>query len=595
MRSLKQIEPRTPIASLPIAITECGSYYLTDCVNGSPGANGIVIQTGGVTLDLNGFTMRGGTGSQNGIVITPQATTGGPILVRNGHLKLWGANGIMVVAGTNNVPLSIGDVLLSLNVGSGVVTADGACVTIQNSIAFKNGGDGFAIGFTGLDNGGTIFNSCGESNGGNGFNIRSGIVVNHCTALFNDEHGFRAQGGCNVTGSTARRNDKSGFFSRNSTIVGCVASDNADDGIEVSASSRVENNQCEDNEGAGISVSGVAVRIRKNHIVDNATGLEVAGFEHVIEENVVQENTNNYNVIAGNHRLNILLCEIPESIDWPATVTLAGSLVSEAGEAGITVTSDDVTIDLAGHALIGSVGSPTGIDVAGTSNVVIRNGTIRNWGNNGIRSTGPNGRFDNLRLTGNGGVGAECGAGSQLLACTASGNGGAGYDLAEDTAIVDCISRANGGAGIASGAANLVEKCQVSSNGGFGIEASVRTTVRNCVVTGNTDSGIHAVGTCLVVENNCSDHSAAAGIETIGGFNRIDGNLVTENHTGLDISSSGNLIVRNTVTGSTSNNFDIASNNKVGPVVSVPTSGAVIGNSGGTGVGTTDPWANLSY
>ena len=47
--------------------------------------------------------------------------------------------------------------------------------------------------------------------------------------------------------------------------------------------------------------------------------------------------------------LNILLCEIPESIDWPAQVTLAGSLTGVAGFDGITVNAAGVSIDLAGH------------------------------------------------------------------------------------------------------------------------------------------------------------------------------------------------------------------------------------------------------
>jgi hypothetical protein len=36
-------------------------------------------------------------------------------------------------------------------------------------------------------------------------------------------------------------------------------------------------------------------------------------------------------------------------------------------------------------------------------------------------------------------------------------------------------------------------------------------------------------------------------------------------------------------------------NNKVGVIVSAPLSGAISGSTGGAGVGTSDPWANLSY
>ena len=65
-------------------------------------------------------------------------------------------------------------------------------------------------------------------------------------------------------------------------------------------------------------------------------------------------NTDNYD-IADMNFLNILLCQIPESIDWPASVTLAGSLIGVAEQNGITVNADDVRIDLGGHILIGPV------------------------------------------------------------------------------------------------------------------------------------------------------------------------------------------------------------------------------------------------
>ncbi len=56
MKSLAQIEPRTPISSAPFNITASGSYYLTTNISVSSG-NAIVIAANNVTLDLNGFTI----------------------------------------------------------------------------------------------------------------------------------------------------------------------------------------------------------------------------------------------------------------------------------------------------------------------------------------------------------------------------------------------------------------------------------------------------------------------------------------------------------------------------------------------------------
>ena len=56
MKSLAQIEPRTPISSAPFTISAPGSYYLTTNVTVSAG-DAITIAANNVTLDLNGFTI----------------------------------------------------------------------------------------------------------------------------------------------------------------------------------------------------------------------------------------------------------------------------------------------------------------------------------------------------------------------------------------------------------------------------------------------------------------------------------------------------------------------------------------------------------
>jgi hypothetical protein len=56
MRTLTQIEPRTPISSAPVTLNAPGSYYLTTNLAVS-GGDAITIATNGVTLDLNGFSI----------------------------------------------------------------------------------------------------------------------------------------------------------------------------------------------------------------------------------------------------------------------------------------------------------------------------------------------------------------------------------------------------------------------------------------------------------------------------------------------------------------------------------------------------------
>ena len=56
MKTLSQVEPRTPITSAPFTIPASGSYYLTTNVTVGSG-NAITIAANNVTLDLNGFTI----------------------------------------------------------------------------------------------------------------------------------------------------------------------------------------------------------------------------------------------------------------------------------------------------------------------------------------------------------------------------------------------------------------------------------------------------------------------------------------------------------------------------------------------------------
>jgi hypothetical protein len=107
MKTLQQIEPRTPISSLPYTISSSGSYYLTTNLPGSAGQDGIVVSANNVTLDLNGFVLDGtvsigvsvvtGQPSPNmryygsGIHANENVTN---LLVRNGSLLGWQGNGV---------------------------------------------------------------------------------------------------------------------------------------------------------------------------------------------------------------------------------------------------------------------------------------------------------------------------------------------------------------------------------------------------------------------------------------------------------------------------------------------------------------------
>jgi hypothetical protein len=86
MKSLDQIESRTPISSLPYTISVPGSYYLTTNLT-TAATNGIVIFANGVTLDLNGYTI---------FSTAPDARYGGAgILLSSGMGNITIRNGVI--------------------------------------------------------------------------------------------------------------------------------------------------------------------------------------------------------------------------------------------------------------------------------------------------------------------------------------------------------------------------------------------------------------------------------------------------------------------------------------------------------------------
>src|SRR5262245_16864747 len=89
-KTLQQVEPRTPISSLPITLSQPGSYYLTTNLQGVAGQHGITISGPRVTLDLMGFELRGVAGSLSGIYMNPATSPH----IRDGSITGWGQDGI---------------------------------------------------------------------------------------------------------------------------------------------------------------------------------------------------------------------------------------------------------------------------------------------------------------------------------------------------------------------------------------------------------------------------------------------------------------------------------------------------------------------
>jgi hypothetical protein len=153
MKSLDQIEPRTPITNATaVIISASGSYYLTTNITVSTNS-AITITANGVTLDLNGFTISstaaGATGT--GILL---AGGNADITILNGHIKggvtnngsgVYGgggfANGI-----TYSVPtpsnVRVAGVSVSGCLSGGILLANSVSIVVESCTVQTIGGYG---------------------------------------------------------------------------------------------------------------------------------------------------------------------------------------------------------------------------------------------------------------------------------------------------------------------------------------------------------------------------------------------------------------------------------------------------------------------
>ena len=321
------------------------------------------------------------------------------------------------------------------------------------------------------------------------------------------------------------------------------------------------------------------------------------------------------------------------AVDLPLTISLPGSYylaenITTAG-GGITITSDEVTIDLNGFSLAGGTGA--GISVPDPhKNITIKNGTVRGWASGGIAATSTtNSRFQDLMLSDNGTTqsqyGLRAGAGCIVTNCTAVGNSGNGIGLSEAATIIGCVAvgnatgislssgtvtncsaRNNNANGINASGAAVIDGCSaIGSTNGDGISAGVGSVVKNCSAVSNGDDGItitfgevrgctcysndgdgiHAGFDSIIIGNNCSRNNV--GIDVAGRRSRIEGNNVLQNGTGIGGDGIKNLIIKNSAARN-SPNYDLAADNAVGEIVDVTGSGGVPFTSG-------SPWANFVY
>jgi hypothetical protein len=155
----------------------------------------------------------------------------------------------------------------------------------------------------------------------------------------------------------------------------------------------------------------------------------------------------------------IPIASLPYTINQPGSYYLTTNLTGVASQPGITITSDNVTIDLNDHALVGVAQALDGLRVEGTrTNITIRNGSLQNWPGDGVdASSAVNSQLRNLVAARNAGAGLRAGEGSVVIACSARTNTLDGIVASSGCRVTDCTTSRNGSEGLTIGTGGSIE------------------------------------------------------------------------------------------------------------------------------------------
>lgn len=283
--------------------------------------------------------------------------------------------------------------------------------------------------------------------------------------------------------------------------------------------------------------------------------------------------------------------DIPLIITEPGSYRLVETIqMTTPDQSAITITVDEVFLDLNGFPMIGPGGETgtTGSAISSTNaRIRVRDGAVIGWRGRGVL-VGANSSIQQVQVKGTGEPGIEVGPGSivalcavkacfssgivlgdgsaatrcasrfhdgggfiagngcTLTYCAADNNGqatdGHGFEVGDGCVLVSCNSRTNSGHGVSAGNRCVIRLGSFEFNDLNGIETAADGLVESNVSNDNNFDGISVGERNRVVANLCvaNDTVGAAGIRTTGTKNVIMHNCLNENYTGLKISAPDN-------------------------------------------------------
>ncbi|MBI5288360.1 MAG: right-handed parallel beta-helix repeat-containing protein [Chloroflexi bacterium] len=187
-----QVEPRNPIppvgwaGTYPITLSSSGSYFLTQNLAPTGGNDGIVVNNGDISIDLNGFMIDGEAGGDDGIsdngIGYPNLTVG------NGTIRGFADDGIDLQTSVN---VRVSRITIGFSGGSGIEIGSGSV-----SECTATGPDTGTVGVRSA--GAARISDCVVNGYGTGFALNGGGLLRDCVAASPDLNGIFASPGSTV-------------------------------------------------------------------------------------------------------------------------------------------------------------------------------------------------------------------------------------------------------------------------------------------------------------------------------------------------------------------------------------------------------------
>ncbi len=287
-----------------------------------------------------------------------------------------------------------------------------------------------------------------------------------------DLNGFTISGPVSCTGappscSPTGAGDAISAIGSNATVLNGVVQGMGNDGIQLGMRGRVKDVRALGNGNRGIEV-GQQGSVSGSTAAANSDAGIVTGPHSLITDSVIEGNGADPIGLPGSDGVTLLKApdRLPITISAQGSYKLTSSIVvPDANTTAISVTADNVTIDLNGFSILGPTvcsGTPLSCTPTGSGNgidslsgnkagTVVVNGTVQGMGRSGI-SLGPGARVEKVR---------------------AVSNGFRGIDVGHDSIVAASITLGNFDTGILTGGASIVSgSVAVGNNYGIGAEYS---------------------------------------------------------------------------------------------------------------------------